>query len=295
MPITIPTPTSPAHKVVFVNASSLKALACADRYTLEVVQGWRATIDPDVFAVGKAVHKYAELRALGNDDLPAMAQAITTPGIKDKQQVYQACAGYDKANLPAVARCNGEALVEFQFCVKYDDYIINGVTYEVYLTGRIDRVAHSRLGVELIDFKTSRKWDFNDICNAYDHDTQFLFYYSIARRFAYELFRGDMTIANDAHAGRLFTRVCPIFPIGRPNCSWRLGPLWSPSEELYNEFIKNLRDIYVPYLVTLQAKTHLLSKDGMFKNLCPGCRVKNLCLHERPDGMERVEYNPLTW
>lgn len=292
---TSPQPKSPNHRIVYLNATALKALACEDRFALTCVQGWRERAENPIFAVGKAVHKYAEEKGKGTDELDALTLASRTPGVPAKLSVVNACANMTGAGLTPVASINGIPLVEYRFCIPFSEHLIDGITYELYLVGRFDRIGVTRLGVEITDYKSTRKWDFGDVVKAYADDVQFLFYYTVARRFAYDVFAGDPSMAEMAWQGKLFTRLCAIMLSAKPCAKWQLGPLWSPSEDLYNEFLEGLRARIVPHVISLYAKKVILRKEGLYKNLCPGCHLSDLCLRENPLAYERQDYNPLLW
>lgn len=292
---TSPIPKSPDHRLIYLNATALKALACEDRFNWMCVNGWRDRVENPIFSVGKAIHKFGEEMAKGTDELEALTAATSTPGITDKTAVVKACGGYRAAGMSPAAIINAETLVEYRFAIPFAEEIRDGLTYEVYLTGRFDRIAHTRLGVEITDYKSTRKWDFNDVVKNYADDVQFLFYYTVARRFAYDIFNGDMAMANDAWNGKLFTRLCAVMLSKKPQPQWILGPLWSPNEELWTSFLDGLKTRIVPHVVDLYARKRVMRREGLYKNLCPGCNFADLCLRERPEGYVREEYLPLTW
>lgn len=290
-----PQPKSPDHRIIFLNATALKARACEDRYSLQCVSGWRDRLENPVFTVGKAIHKFAEEMARGTDEIEAMAAGCRIPGVTDKSAIAKACAGWRSATQSPALVIDGEPFVERRFCVPFAEHILDGLTYEVYLVGRFDHVSHGKHGVIITDYKSTRKWDFNDVTKAYADDVQFLFYYMVARQFAYDVFSGDMAAANDAWNGRLFTRVCAIMLSKKPQPQWMMGPLWSPPDTLWREFLLDLRSTVVPHIVELHAKRRVMRKEGLFKNLCPSCSYADLCLRETPDAYVREDYAPLSW
>lgn len=290
-----PQPKSPDHRIIYLNATALKSLACEDRYYHQCVSGWRERLENPVFTIGKAIHKFAEERAKGLDDIEAMTEGCRVPGVTDKAAIAKACAGWRSANQSPPLIIDGESFVERRFCVPFAEHIRGDITYEVYLVGRFDHVHHSRHGVIITDYKSTRKWEFNDVVKAYADDVQFLFYYTVARQFAYDIFSGDMAAANDAWAGKLFTRVCAIMLSKKPQPVWQMGPLWSPSEFLWKEFLADLRAHVVPKIVELHSGQRVLRRDGLFKNLCPTCSYADLCLRESPDAYVKEAYSPLSW
>lgn len=290
-----PVPKSPSHRIIFLNATALKSLACADRYYHQCVSGWTDRIENPVFTVGKAIHKFAEEMARGTDELDAMGEACRTPGVADKAAIAKACSGYRSANQAPALIIAGESFVERRFCIPFCEVQRDDITYEVYLVGRFDHVSHQRHGVVITDYKSTRKWDFGDVTKAYADDVQFLFYYCVARQYAYDIFSGDMAAANDAWAGKLFTRVCAIMLSKKPQPQWMMGPLWSPPEYLWKEFLADLRAHMVPHIVDLHHNQYVPRRDGLFKNLCPGCNFADLCLRESPEGYVKRPYEPLSW
>jgi hypothetical protein len=290
-----PVPKSPDHRIIFLNATALKSLSCEDRYYHQCVSGWTDRVENPIFSVGKAIHKFAEEMAKGTDEIEAMSMGCKQPGVTDKAAIAKACAGYRAAGHYPPLIINGETFVEQRFCVPFTEVVKDNLTYEVYLVGRFDHVAHTKHGVVITDYKSTRKWDFGDVTKAYADDVQFLFYYCVARQYAYEIFNGDMAVANDAWNGRLFTRVCAIMLSKKPQPQWMMGPLWSPPEHLWSEFLTDLRTHVVPKIVNVHHRQYLPRRDGLFKNLCPGCNYADLCLREQPEAYERRTYSPLTW
>lgn len=292
--MTNPVPLSANHRLIYLNASALKTLDCSDKFMLTCVEGYRPVVENPVFNVGKALHKYAELVATGEDDLVALTKACAMPGVTDKAQIANASSGYRRAGLNKPALIAGAPLVEHRFAVKFSEHIVDDITYEVYLTGRFDLIADTRLGIEITDYKSTRKRYFDEVVASYADDVQFLFYYTVARRFAYEVFN-DPIIAEKAWQGKLFTRLCAIMLYAKPSPAWRLGPLWAPTEERYEEFLEGLRTVIVPHIVRMYAGRVSYQRDGLYKNLCPQCRLSDLCLRGATNSYVQSPYDPLSW
>lgn len=282
---------------VYVNATALKTLACDTAYVMRCVDGLTPP-DNEFFRVGKIFHKYAELRGSGRD--VASAMMAMQLGAKDMSDLIGLFSAYDRTpQQPAGKDKDGKPLVEVSFDIKREPIVIDDQTYEPHYVGHMDRVNKTPHDVEIIDYKTTRKWKIEDVEAGYKNDTQFMFYYTIARRFAYDIF-DDREIAEHAWQGRL--RVVPYFAMisKKPQAVLR-GTAHRPTDEQYEDYLDALENIVVPMMVRL-FHTRAAGKTGWFTNHCPRCDFSALCHaandHEYEQQLRNFKqstYNPLSW
>ncbi len=291
---------------LFFDASAFKNTSCQRKYAYKVVQGLRSVRHNPIFERGKALHKYAELREKGVPDLEALSVATTWPGLDDPGLVMSACSQYGKMRLDSPARDGQTILVEHQFLVKYGTRVCAGQKFALFLTGRVDRINFTTAGfLEIIDFKSSQSWKFEDIVARYIHDVQLDFYPWVLNKYAYEIFK-DINLANAAHYGKLGTRIVAIMIGGKTTPRWEVDALKIPTKEEMEDFGRlletNIEQLVKIHCDMAEDKDYLPIRNGRFNNSCPSCDMAGLCFarddHEKGSimrGLEKKVWDPTTW
>jgi len=295
-----------------INASRLKVAACPRRWMLTVFLGFQPVQDTIPLDFGKIVHKFAELVAF--DRSPEnLAQALTTTislgrdrfGINSKEfaqlkGVLASCPiGLPGKNLPYPVRVSDKQAAEYKFQFKIDNHT------GFYYTGTIDLISHDTQREILVinDYKTTRKYMLRDAISAYEGDPQFQFYYYIVNKFAYDIFKGDLVLANLAWYRKMVAKVLVVM-IGNTSKppSWTSAtPDWSFTEEALREFGVML-DVFTQARYDDITSLNLPPPTGKLINACPQCPFKPLCFAQNKDQVDLYlseltikKYEPLTW
>ena len=282
---------------LYINSTALKTLGCEDKYIYTTVHGLKA-FDNEYFRTGTILHKYAELRTLGVQP----PQALVNLGLTGAEVTEQmpALSAFESLNQPPVARDkDGKPQVEMSFKIERDPIVFEGVTYVPTYVGHVDRVNTTTMGLEIVDYKSTRYYKLDDAKKAWSNSTQFIFYYTMLRQFAYDIFKIPEH-AEHAWQGRMVFTPTFVMLSHKP-IKWVRGEPYYPTTEQFEEFFENLERHVVPMLVRLN---HFKSggKTGWFSDQCPRCDFQSLC-HARNDlDFERAlkqykqePYNPLSW
>lgn len=283
--------------VIPLNASSFDKLNCDVNYRLTVVDGIVPTVEDRVLATGKAIHKYAELRALGQPDSEALMSALQQPGA-DTAAVMQASTTYDSAKHKPIAHTSGFAIVEVRFDVPYKIITIDDTEYHLHLQGTIDRVNLDHNWVEIIDYKSARSWYFERIEDGYTGAIQFDFYWWVVFTYGRQFLPAD--IMDIVEKKRLAVRLCAIMLSKKP-IEWIYGDRRILTDKEIKLFQGRL-DEAIDKIIALWHAPHLAKHNGYFANQCGKCRYKMLC-HAKDEheltsvlkGFTQRPYKPLKW
>ncbi len=282
---------------VYINATAMKTLACDTAYVMRCVDGL-VPPENEFLRVGKIIHKYAENRGRGMDVAEAMSSLkLSATDWKDLMGVFSA---YDRHPQHAAAKTKeGKPMIELRFEIKRDPIVVGGIAYEPRFVGTIDRVNLTPHMVEIVDYKSARNWKIEDVEAKYKNDTQFMFYYTIARRFAYDIFDNPI-VAEHAWQGRM--AIVPTFAmLSKKPQSVARGTAFTPTNEQYEDYLDALEKVVVPMAIDI-FHTRRAGKTGWFTGQCPRCDYSALC-HAKNDyeyeqqlkAYTRTTYNPLTW
>lgn len=290
-----------------INASGLKISSCRRRWFLTVFLGLKPKEDATVLIVGKIIHKFAENIALDRsgekwqDECLTAFKSAKEQGLpaKDQDQIRKALTAAPIQQLPQPLLVGNRQGAEYQFNFP----IVNhpGFAY----VGTVDLLSVSAAGIlQITDYKTTRKYAFKDAVGGYENDTQFLYYYYIFQKFAYEIFRDNLPLANAAWYRRMVIRTL-IVQISLPAPAWRLGPDWSFTEEILEQFGKEIDKKILAFANDIKQaldSSTLPAPTGMTSNSCPSCPFKRLCFAENSTQVELFlsecnvqKYEPLTW
>lgn len=273
---------SPGYTVkdVWLNASSLKLLHCQRRYNWAVVRGLRSKDTAEALAFGKAVHKYAECVLSGQPPAAAMQTALSIYNGGEQMLLAQAtlampaevCKPHHDEAGPFVER-------KFFFFWKSVQHAPSKTQFNIWLVGTIDVLTRWADGaIEIIDWKTTRKYKWAEVFESYRLSVQMRFYLWVLYKHGHNIFPLD--IANATRAGHLFLRIGAIFLTSKPPL-WKFGaPIQLAPQEL--DAFEGWLDEYVT--------THLVpawlddKPEGMLNDTChrgehPGraCEFAGMC------------------
>jgi CRISPR/Cas system-associated exonuclease Cas4 (RecB family) len=297
-------PTGGRPDVIPINASGLKISACRRRWYLAVVLGLRSKHeDATALRLGKLLHKHIEtILADPSPEANELAMLATLmggralPTQKLQDIVRGAIAALSAARLPKPMLIDAKPAVEYKFRFPIE----NTITFEYVGTMDLIRFDSSRGLLGIVDHKTTQKWNYRDVVEGYEGDSQFIFYSAILQKFAYTIFKQDMEMGNLAWYGKFFIQPNIIMLSANP-IAIRLGPEWSfPASvigdlwELLGRFRSEMREFI--------ENEQLPPPDGMACNACPKCPFRPLCFASSGSAYENaiqdfsvVKYDPLTW
>lgn len=278
---------------ILLDASSLKMLVCDRLYQFRVCYGLQVARNPEA-AFGSAFHKYCELKVKGLEE-EAQLHMLSYKG-SEQSLFMMACTEFESVTLPPpIALGTGIPCCEIRFKVPYAT-LSDGCV--VYLCGTLDRVGISEEGIlEVIDYKTTRKWDKSKFFSEYFHDFQMLFYYWVLCKYGQYIL--PVEYADLAFNRKHSIRILGVFLTKKP-IEFELGPSITFVPEYLNEFSKlltelvetKIKDIWTLFRTNLAA-----APTGIVANKCPSCefnifcRFSNfssaLCLDSKP-------YDPMT-
>lgn len=267
-----PVTDMPTHDVL-LNASSLKLTHCAQRYHNTVVLGLQNRDQKEVLAFGKAVHRYAEMRANGADTSAALIAANAMYGGTQAALMSSACAMMPTTGLTPYTEPGGRRYVELKFKVYWQTITHAGHQFNIFVCGTFDLVTMFADGaVQIVDYKTARKYKMADVFSDYAVDPQMTFYPWVAYRFGPEIF--DVTVSNETRKGNVFLRICAIMLAHTP-VVWKMGPPLQLNSQQLHDFEEQLqahiRRVILPAWLTP-------TMDGKFNNTCTrGERAGALC------------------
>lgn len=300
LPTTPPVTDLPTHDVL-LNASSLKLTHCQTRYHNTVVTGLQNTEQREVLIFGKAVHKYAEMRANGADIPAALIAANAMYQGPNGGLLSNACAMMPATGLTPYVEPGGRKYVELKFKVYWQTITHAGHQFNIFVCGTFDLVTMFSDGaVQIVDFKTSRKYKMADVFADYMVDVQMAFYPWVAARFGAEIF--DITVANQTHQGNVFLRICAVMLAHNP-VVWKMGPPIMMGPDKLDEFERllqwHIRDFILPSWLDPQPTGKLNNtctrgeRAGACCDYVPICFAENsLAAEQARAGFAVVKYDP---
>lgn len=169
---------TPEDTIIYVNNTSIKKLGCPRAFQFHNVRGYKKAVEDEVLTIGKAVHKYAQEYVLQKGaHMKALGVASLAYPTVSADGMVRWCAGRKNVTIPPpIMLENGRLAVELYFSVPWRRYMRGGKPYVMMLCGTIDLLGCAGPSVTVIDYKTSRRWDLDEITNDYKHDPQFKFY-----------------------------------------------------------------------------------------------------------------------
>ena len=276
---------------ILLDASSLKWLVCDRLYQFKACYGLQTTKNSEAF-FGSAFHKYAELKV--SDSKKAETYMLSYTGT-EKSLFMVACMEFDSVSLPKPILFNSLPCCEHRFKVPYKT-LSDGCV--VYLCGTLDRVGINDAGIlEVIDYKTTRKWDKSKFFTEYFHDFQMLFYYWILQKYGHYVLSKEYAdlAAERKHA----IRVLGIFLTKKP-IDFDLGPNIIFEQSYLNEF-SELLDTTVTSKIRIiwdmYRRNVIASPTGMIVNKCLACEFNIFCRFSNFSGalsLDSKPYNPMT-
>lgn len=283
-------------KTIYLNASSLRTLACPRRWHLTVRSGLVPIKLKTTFAFGHAVHKYNELVVKGTPPAEAMMAAMAHPGVDQSEvgKIMPLCMAFVPPN--GVVQCDNGALAsELYFEHEHSRRVIDGEEVRIVNCGTIDLVRVDNMGrVQVVDYKTTRMVTPDSVFARYDNDVQFRYYDWVIWKFGYEFL--PMHVHNAARDGKLAVCVYVGFMNARPP-TWKYGQMMQFSQaqrEEFDDMMNRLADgIYKWWSVAELPKT------GWVNNACKDCDFTPLCNNEDDRAAqylqllyEQREFNP---
>lgn len=301
--MTIP-PVSPGYtsQDVMLNASSLKLLHCRRKYNWAVARGLLSRTGKEALVFGKAVHRYAETVLKGSPPAIAMQAALAAYSGVDQHLLASACLAMPN-ELVKPHRDEVGPFVEKQFFFYWRSVVHepSKTQFNIYLCGTIDvLVRYADGAIEVIDWKTTRKYKWDEVFNNYRISVQMRFYLWVLYKFGHNILPLDL--ANACSAGHLFLRIGAVFVASKPPL-WKFGsPLQLSSEQL-NAFGEQLETYVHSDLIPAWLDD---SPTGMLNDTChrgelPGqvCEFAGMChagndaeFNQARAGFDVVEYDP---
>lgn len=272
----------PGARVIYLDASSLKYLACEQRYVYATVDGLRSKTPSDILDCGSALHKFAELYAKGVEYVEALSQAITAFPRADRAAMLKICPGRESIRIPPPLLLNGELAVEQHFSFPWRSATIDGITYAIVICGTIDHLALDNQTVRVIDYKSSRKWKVEDIEKKYAYEVQLRFYPWALRKFGARIL--PLEVYNLVTAGRITAQVCAIQVSGN-NPRWILLSPQSMTDHQFDTFDRQMEQVVEQIL---QLHIRAARRNGMLSNLCEWCDYTGLCHAQNDYAMDAV-------
>lgn len=285
-----------AKTLIPINSHSLMELVCHRRYWYKVVKGLTEKKLDAVLLVGKAIHKYAQLKGSGADEKLAFETVFKMSADPDDQMFILGGIGAIKsAPMGNVARDeSGKALVEVQFDIPLAEI----EQYDIRLQGTLDRIDFDGTMVEVVDWKSTRKWKLEQVLESYRGSSQFDFYYYVIARFGKEFLPPHIMEA--VSRGMLFSRVGVIGLTKKPPKVEYDNPRGRPIQFI-QEFEKRLLDS-LGLIVELWQSESPPDRTGWLHGICGTCPFKDVCFaadqHEYDSAMMAFEvkpYRPLEW
>lgn len=299
------TPPDYKRQIIWLNASSLKLTHCQRRYNWTVVKGYRSPDIHEALTFGHGVHKYVERRFCGSTAPVALQEAFAVYKGKNDQQLSAVCLSMPTNLMTPYVDAAGP-FVERKFDVFWRDIVVEAAKtiFEVHITGTIDALTVWSDGtVEIVDWKTTRKFKAEEVYANYRVSVQMRFYLWVLYALGDSILPLDL--ANRARAGHLFLRIGACFITQTPP-RWKFGaPIQLSIEEL-NTFGAMLEE----YLHTDIIPAWLDDKPvGLLNDTCHNgdrsgalCEFAEMC-HARNEAefnqaraaFDIVTYDPRKW
>lgn len=286
----------PGIPILYLNASSLKVTACKRHYAM-MVNGYKGEEgDTEQRDIGSAMHKFAEEFTKTGDHAESVVAATRAWPHVARTTIIAAAARRQDIVVPPPIRLEGEPLVEIKFSVPWFLVSIDGKPVcQIILCGTMDHLGYDN-AVRLIDYKSTAYAVVKYALDKYKHETQFMFYMWVLRKFGHRLL--PLHLHNDIVEGRFTSQVC-IIQTSAKEPRWSLGPRMSLTQHQYDVYEtaleELLEDLVQAFIDATQAEP-----DGMLRNACQYCGYKAYC-HAKSDAeastalaLYPIEpYNPL--
>jgi hypothetical protein len=248
LPKPLPPESGLPRTTVLLNSSSLKVSNCRRRYNYVVAEGLQNRESAEALTFGKAVHRYAEMRHKGADHGPALIGAFALYTGPNTGLLSTACMNMPARDIIPYVDPAGKVHSEIYFQVYWQSIVAGDRQFDIFVCGTFDVVTMFADGaVQLVDYKTTRKYKTADVFADYAVSVQMQFYLWAAWRFGFDIF--DLTIANQTTRGNVFLRICAVLLTATPP-AWRMGsPITKSIAELQQfEVYLNayLRDQIIP-------------------------------------------------
>jgi len=286
----------PNIPILYLNASSLKVTACKRHYAM-MVNGYKGEEgDTEQRDIGSAMHKFAEEFTKTGDHAASVLAAIKAWPNVARTTIIAAAARRQDIVVPPPIRLDGEPLVEIKFSVPWFLVSIDGkAACQIILCGTMDHLGYDN-AVRLIDYKSTAYAVVKYALDKYKHETQFMFYMWVLRKFGHRLL--PLHLHNDIVEGRFTSQVC-IIQTSAKEPRWSLGPKMTMTQHQYDVYENALKEL-LEDLVQAFLGTFLAEPDGMLRNACQYCGYKAYC-HAKSDAEASTAlasypiepYNPL--
>ncbi len=276
-----PPVTTLPRRTVLLNASSLKVSNCQRRYNNVVVEGLRSLEEAEALNFGKAVHRFAEATLNGSATPVALGLAQAEYKGADLARLVSACM-----TMPAGIATPYKDYVERKFHVYWRSVVYNETQYDIYVCGTMDVVTMFSDGaIQIIDWKTTRRWLQRDVFATYRVSVQMKFYLWAAVKFGPAIF--DIAVANETRRGNVFLRIGAVMLSAKP-------PTWVMSAPI--QFTLNELEEFEARLSEHIAQVILPAWDnpqptGMLNETCDGCDFVPLCFAPNELSREQARSN----
>jgi hypothetical protein len=271
-------------QTVLLNASSLKKISCQRRYNWTVVKGLRSKETHEALTFGTAMHKYAERRFCGASAPTALQEAFAAyKGAKDQMLAATCMAMPSHLITPFVDDIG--PFVERKFDVFWQDVVVDSVKtiFRVHLVGTIDALAvWSDGAVEIVDWKSTRKYKAAEVYANYRVSVQMRFYLWALYKFGHNILPLDL--ANKTRGGHLFLRIGAAFITQTPP-KWQFGaPVQLSTQELdtFGDLLhEHLHDTIIPAWLDdkptgmLNESCHTGERSGALCEFADMCHAQN--------------------
>lgn len=263
----------PNIPILYLNASSLKVTACKRHYAM-MVNGYKGEEgDTEQRDIGSAMHKFAEEFTKTGDHAASVLAAIKAWPNVARTTIIAAAARRQDIVVPPPIRLEGEPLVEIKFSVPWFLVSRDGKPVcQIILCGTMDHLGYDN-AVRLIDYKSTAYAVVKYALDKYKHETQFMFYMWVLRKFGHRLL--PLHLHNDIVEGRFTSQVC-IIQTSAKEPRWSLGPKMTMTQHQYDVYENALKEL-LEDLVQAFLGTFLAEPDGMLRNACQYCGYKAYC------------------
>jgi len=275
-----------------VDSSLLRVSGCRRRVKW-MLEGYHETSNPNAI-VGDAIHKYLQYSSHGDKD--AKIKVLNNYSGPDTSMILNAITALEISGgaIPKPTTLIGNiSATEIYFkknISKLDD------PYNISVCGTIDRISFEDGCVQVIDLKTTRKYDQEKYFSEFNTDPQPLFYMWYLWKYGKDILNPVEWSA--IQEGKLMARIAALFLTQKPMPKLRLSPPITYSPNHLAEF-----DAYLCYEAIPRIENALEnpSKDGLALNLCSNqyCPFTFCCIRDESiiDAMPKTEegWNPATW
>ncbi len=274
-------------KIIMLDASSLKTLACSLKFYRTVVQGYRHGASSIDMTYGTAFHMFiSDMNTNGGNFAPAISKAVRyfedTPSIAKKskgwmtsQHLTKTCIDYwenyngaGKKDVWKTVEVEGQHMSELKFATLpyYSDD-----TCDIILSGTIDDICKQDGGCYAIrDYKTTSSWDVDSYLSDYRLSNQLIFYVFVLYWYAKQY--PDSIYAKIIAQGRVAAFIDGIFLKSGATVSvsgstqFRRSEMFFFSEKDLLAFKALIDNIAIPRIVAMLKSPPL--KEGILNGFC---------------------------